>query len=666
MDNNLKKLLLGAAVIGGLGAAYYLTMVKPKARSEILETKAEVQNEGAETAKEAVAEAPVMESKEAVEEASVMESKETAVEAPVEKQKEAVAEKSKLDATVPTEEYTDKSVAAVIADINKDVTISDVKKTADLLPRQMREVPFQTMYPILLRQAVDMVILEHNAIKEGFDKKSEIKNTIEERKRSILVASFLEKEVDEKVSDDVLLKKYEDVKKMIPQDEKEIEIAHILLKTEAEAKKLIKDIESGKTTFEKALDKSLDEKTKVTGGKIGFLKRMEVAPDLFEKIVATKDNSVVSEPLSFGKMGSSVLRVLSSRPLTVPKFEEIKGELKKAMLPELSQEIIKKIKAEADVKLFALDGSAIPERSEEELKKSLETDTPSAIDASKMDANFVCGKFKGGEITLADLRVAYDGLPEMLRILPFEKMYELVLIKVMNERVLSAAAEKAGIAKDAKVQEKIAAESRMVMQDAYLKARAETLITDTDLKADYDRIKKNLADKNEMEYRLRHILSATEDEAKAILAKLKAGKSFDELVEASIEEATKANKGELGYVRKRYLPKDYQDVITKAVKGTLVNKVIKIADGKFSVMRLEDKRAVTPPSFEQMKDQIKSGLIAKKAVEVLEKSRSNMNVSYKNLKGLPTASELEVMFKKINAQMSEVLKSGKMPAMPGM
>ncbi|HCU06331.1 MAG TPA: hypothetical protein DIC42_01930 [Holosporales bacterium] len=652
MDNNLKKLLLGAAIIGGLGGAYYLTMGKPTERSEILEKKSEVTLPSVETKEDAV-----------------IESKDTTAtesnDAPVVASKDTPAAEAKLDATVPTEEYTDKSVAAVIADLNRDITIADVKKTADLLPRQMREVPFQTMYPILLRQAVDMVILEHNAVKEGFDKKSEIKNAVEERKRAICIASFLEKEVDEKVSDDVLMKKYEDVKKMIPKDEEEFEIAHILLKTEAEAKKLIKDIESGKTTFEKALEKTLDEKTKETGGKIGFLKRMEVQPELFEKITKTDDGSVVSEPLNFGKMGSSVLRVLSSRPLTVPKFDEIKVELKKAMMPELSQEIIKKIKTEADVKLFALDGSAIPERSEEELKKALETDTPSAIDASKMDAKFVCGTFKGGEITLADLRVAYDALPEMLRILPFEKMYELVLIKVVNERILFSAAEKAGLAKDPKVQEKIAAESRMVMQDAYLKARAETLITETDLKADYERIKKNLADKNEMEYRLRHIMTATEEEAKSVLAKLKAGKSFDELVESSIDDATKANKGELGYVRKRYLPKDYQDVIAKSVKGTLVNKVVKLADGKFSVMRLEDKRSVTPPSFEQMKDQIKSGLVAKKAVEVLEQNRSKMAISYKNLKGLPTASELEVMFKKINAQMSEVLKSGTLPVMPG-
>jgi len=644
MDDNLKKLLLGAAIIGGLGGAYYLTMVKPAERSEIVEKKEDVA-------------LPAEEPKEDV----AAESKDI----PAVESKDAPTAEAKLDATVPTEAYTDKSIAAVITDINKNITIADVKKTADLLPRQMREVPFQTIYPILLRQAVDMVILEHNAVKEGFDQKAEIKNAIAERKRTILIASFLEKEVDDKVSDDVLMKKYDDVKKMIPQDEKEFEIAHILLKTEAEAKKLIKEIESGKITFEKALEKTLDEKTKETGGKIGFLKRMEVQPELFEKISATKDNGVVSEPLNFGKMGSSVLRVLSSRPLSVPKFDDIKAELKKAMMPELSQEIIKKIKAEANIKLFALDGSAIPERSEEELKKALETDIPSSIDASKMDAKFVCGTFKDGEVSLADLRVAYDALPEMLRILPFEKMYELVLIKVINERILFSAAEKGNMLKDAKIQEKIAAESCIVMQDAYLKTRAEALITETDLRLDYERIKKNLADKNEMEYRLRHIMTATEEEAKAILAKIKSGKSFDELIESSIDEATKVNKGELGYVRKRYLPKNSQDVIAKAVKGTLVNKVIKLADDKFSVMRLEDKRAVTPPSFEQMKDQIKSGLVAKKAVEVLEQSRSKMAVSYKNLKGLPTASELEVMFKKINAQMSEVLKSGNLPAMPG-
>ncbi|MDP2194182.1 MAG: peptidyl-prolyl cis-trans isomerase, partial [Alphaproteobacteria bacterium] len=379
--------------------------------------------------------------------------------------------------------------------------------------------------------------------------------------------------------------------------------------------------------FDDALQKSLDEKTKTTGGKIGYLKRMEVAPELFEKILSTPEKGIVSEPLNFGKMGSSVLRVLSTRPITIPAFEEIKAEFKKAMMPELSQDVVKSIKSKAELKLFALDGTQIPERSEEELRKSLESDAPSTVDVDKIDDSFVVARFNGGEITLGEVRKVYAGLPEMLRILPLAKMYELVLIKTANEKVLMTAASKANIENDAKIKEKIAAESLMLVQDAYLKSEAEKLITDTELLSEYERVKKNANEANEMEYRLRHIMVSSEEAAKDILSKIKSGTSFDDLLSESIDDTTKTNNGELGYVRKRFLPKDAQEAISKSVKGTLVNKVIKIDENKYSVMRLEDKRPVTPPSFEQMREKLKAQLIAKKAVEVLEKARKDMDIT---------------------------------------
>lgn len=636
MNQNMGKLLALLAVVGGLGAAYYFSMVKKDAAP--LEHKVEEKKE-----EKAKAEAP-----------KPLEEKKDA-----EEQKEHKAEEKKEEEKVETPSseaasYKDDTVAAKIDPLNKTVTIKDVKGASDMLPPQMRQVPFETLYPILVRQAVDFSILEEEAKKEGFNDKEDVKRSIKDRERAIVLSAFLEKEVESKVSEDTLKAKYEELKKMIPADEKEYEVAHILLKDEAAAKALIKDIKDGKTTFDASLEKSLDQKTKSEGGKIGYLRRMEVAPDFFEKVSSTKDGDVVSTPLNLGK-AASVIRVVSKRNVQVPEFEKVKGDIRKALMPELSMDILKKIKADAGLKLFNLEGKEIPERTEEELK-NLEHEAPSSVDSSKLSPDFVCAEFKDGKITLKDVKASYDSLPDVLKSLPFEKIYELVLIRVINERVLSTAAEKSGMNKDQKVLDQIKVEKKLIVQEAYLKSKAEEKVSETDIKTEYQAIVKNMADKNELEYRIRHIATKTEAEAKDILKKLKSGEKFDDLVSLTIDEPTKDKKGEVGYVRKQQLPPEAGDLIAKATKGTLINQVIKFGDEIYSVVRVEDKRPVTPPAFEQVKDRIKNSLTAKKAVVVLEDLRSKYKIEYQRIAGLPTPEQIEKVVKGVNEKMNEVLK----------
>jgi peptidyl-prolyl cis-trans isomerase C len=653
MNENMRKIVALGAVIAALGATYLIITKKEKAVEEI-PAKSEKVIEAEQK--------PVLEKADEPSPEKKVEQKADAENAPEnkgaeEKGKDAQAEPQANDVKeVTSEDYNDTTIAAKIENINQDVTIKDVKDAADMLPPQMRQVPFATLYPVLVRQAVDFIILGHEAKKEGYDTKEDVLKSIKDRGRAVLVGAFLEKEVEAKVSEDTLKAKYEDLKKMIPADEKEFEVAHILVKDEATAKAIIKEIQDGKTTFADALEKSIDSKTKANGGRIGFLKRMEVAPDFFEKVIATKDGEVVNMPLTLGKAGSSIMKVISRRALEAPAFEKVKADIRKAMMPELSQDIVKQIKAKAGLKLFSLEGKEIPEKSEEELKK-LDQQAPSAIDASTLSPDFVCAEFNGGKITLKDIRETYQALPEMLRMLPLEKVYELILIRAINERVLYAEAEKAGLEGDKKIQDQIATEKKLIIQEAYLKTKAEALITETDLKAEYNATIKNTADKNEMEYRVRHIATKTEEEAKDILKRLKAGENFDDLVSLSIDEGTKELKGDVGYVRKQQLPAEVGTIVAKTTKGTLINKVLKFSDDLYSVMRVEDKRTVTPPTFEQMKENLKNAMMAKKAVHVLEGLREKYKISYQNVKGLPTSDQIEKVVKAINVKMNEVLET---------
>ncbi|CAO4840958.1 MAG: Foldase protein PrsA [Holosporales bacterium] len=638
MDKNLSKVLLPLAVIAGLGAAYYFMMVKPadnKEATKIEEKKEEPKKE------EEKAEAKPEEKKE---------------EAKVEKSDEKKDESKSSDKKDEAAEYKDDSVAAEVDPIGKKITIKDVKAAADMLPAQMRQVPFETIYPILLRQAIDFSILEAEAKKEGFDKKDDVKEAIKEKHKANLFAAYLEKEVDKNVSDDKIKEKYEELKKMIPADEKEFEIAHILLNDEKAAKELIQEIKSGKTTFDAALEKSMDKKSKEDGGKIGYLRRMEVAPDFFEKVSSTKDGDVVSTPLNLGK-ASSVIRVVSRRAVQVPEFDKIKGELRKSMMPELSMDIVKKLKADSNLKLFSLEGKEIPERTEEELKKQLE-ESASSVDASKLSPDFVCGEFKDGKITLKDVKAAYDAMPDVLKSMPFEKIYELILTRVATEAILKTAAEKSGLEKDDKVKAQNEVDNRLIVQEAYLKSKAEAKITETDLKTEYNTIVKSINDKNEMEYRIRHIAFKSEEDAKAAFKRLKAGEKFDDLVSLTVDEATKDKKGEVGYVRKQMLPAEVGELVAKTTKGTMINQVVKLNDNLFSIIRVEDKRAVTPPTFDQIKDRLKVGLTGKKALVVIEDLRKNFKIKYFDLPKLPTGAQIEKMLSEISSKMNKVIEKG--------
>ncbi|MES2319664.1 MAG: peptidyl-prolyl cis-trans isomerase [Pseudomonadota bacterium] len=132
---------------------------------------------------------------------------------------------------------------------------------------------------------------------------------------------------------------------------------------------------------------------------------------------------------------------------------------------------------------------------------------------------------------------------------------------------------------------------------------------DAEVKAEYDAYK---AQRGEKEYRVRHILVATEDEAKALIAKLKAGSKFEDLAKASGKDATAPNGGELpGWVSVN----DYVPEFTKAMaalqKGAVTDVPVKTQHG-FHVIKLEETRPAKIETFETVKQQAVESVQQKK------------------------------------------------------
>ncbi len=128
-------------------------------------------------------------------------------------------------------------------------------------------------------------------------------------------------------------------------------------------------------------------------------------------------------------------------------------------------------------------------------------------------------------------------------------------------------------------------------------------ITDEMLKAEYDRQIAQI--KMPKEYKVRHILVKTEDEAKAIIAELEAGKNFGELAkEKSIDKGSAKQNGELGWLTKSKVVPAFGKALETLEKGKYTTTPVKSQYG-WHIIQLEDSRSLPLPSFETVKDRIK-------------------------------------------------------------
>jgi peptidyl-prolyl cis-trans isomerase C len=132
-------------------------------------------------------------------------------------------------------------------------------------------------------------------------------------------------------------------------------------------------------------------------------------------------------------------------------------------------------------------------------------------------------------------------------------------------------------------------------------------VKDAEIKAEYDRYKAQVGDK---EYHARHILVATEAEAKDIIAKLKAGAKFEDLAKVS-KDSSANNGGDLDWANPGSFVKPFSDAMVGLKKGEYTQTPVKTEFG-YHVIKLEDTRPAKLPAYDEVKGQIGESLQQKK------------------------------------------------------
>ncbi len=129
-------------------------------------------------------------------------------------------------------------------------------------------------------------------------------------------------------------------------------------------------------------------------------------------------------------------------------------------------------------------------------------------------------------------------------------------------------------------------------------------VSDEELKKEYESRKGELGGK---ELKARHILLEKEDEAKTIIAELDKGADFATLASEKSTGPSAGDGGDLGWFSIEQMVKPFSDSANKLEKGSYSKTPVKTQFG-WHVILLEDTRLVNPPSFDDVREQIRVGL----------------------------------------------------------
>ena len=243
----------------------------------------------------------------------------------------------------------------------------------------------------------------------------------------------------------------------------------------------------------------------------------------------------------------------------------------------------------------------------------------------------VVATVNGQPIYLSELQVAQQALPPQYRNMPLSSVYPALLDRIIDSKLVVADGKKNKIEVDPAFKRRMAFVEDQVIQDYWLQKEVAKRITADKLQQRYQEKLKSMP--AEEEVHARHILVATEQEAKDLQAELKKGTAFDKLArEKSTDKASGAEGGDLGWFKRTDMVKEFSDAAFALKKGELSEVPVKTQFG-FHLIKMEDRRQAPPPSFEELSDPIREELARETVSGLLDQLRSTAKIEKFNIDG---------------------------------
>jgi peptidyl-prolyl cis-trans isomerase C len=243
------------------------------------------------------------------------------------------------------------------------------------LPPQTRQLPAEQLFPVALEQLVNGQVVQQKTDDVNLENDPEVQKQMEEIKDNVMREVYLKRLIDERLTEDRLKSAYNDYVESFPAVE-EVKASHILVKEEAKAQELLKQLEGGSDFAELAKANSTDG-TAQNGGDLGYFAKTDVVAPFAEAAFSTAPGSYTKTPVK-SDFGYHIIKVEDKRQRPAPEYEAakpfIEGQMRRIILDEMIQEWRKT----AQIERFDINGQP--------LKENADTSAPAAAEPSSGEA----------------------------------------------------------------------------------------------------------------------------------------------------------------------------------------------------------------------------------------------------------------------------------------
>ncbi|MGI4719480.1 MAG: peptidylprolyl isomerase [Janthinobacterium lividum] len=190
-------------------------------------------------------------------------------------------------------------------------------------------------------------VLMQEAVKQGYDKKAEVKAALDNARDAILVNQLARDYITKNPVTDADIKGEYD--RFVKQTgDKEYHVRHILLENEADAKAVIAKLKGG-AKFEELAKQSKDTGTASTGGDLDWAVPSAFPPEFAAGFTGLQKGGVTDTPVKTGN-GFHVIKLDDTRPAKLPSLDELKPQIADALaqkkLEAFKDQMVKKAKVQ--------------------------------------------------------------------------------------------------------------------------------------------------------------------------------------------------------------------------------------------------------------------------------------------------------------------------------
>jgi peptidyl-prolyl cis-trans isomerase C len=254
--------------------------------------------------------------------------------------------------------------AGPVARVNgADITEAELNFAEGEVGSEIAGLPAEARRRVLLEYLVEAHLFAEAAAKNQLGSGKEFEERVAYYKLRALRDSFYEKKVRDAVTEAQAKAAYNEQIAKIP-PEPEVRARHILVKTEQEAKDLVKQLKGG-ADFTELAKKSSDGPSAATGGDLGYFSHGQMVKQ-FEDVAFALKPGQISDPVQT-EFGWHVIKVEDKRNRPVPSFDEVKDQLMASLVQNQLKTIVQGLRSSAKVEIV-----------DPELKKAIDDDARAA------------------------------------------------------------------------------------------------------------------------------------------------------------------------------------------------------------------------------------------------------------------------------------------------